>query len=302
MAGATETADHELVAELANRCPNAARCGRSELQRQATMGFVELDPSLAAIKEVRDTPGQWLFHYTTLETALVHILPTLRLRLSPFSEMRDPREYKEWWPSAAGFGDFDKDDFERGYAASSARLNLLRAEFKLLSTTIDSDQPDEGVFGRGFARSRLWEAYAGRGSGVCLVLRKEDALRQIAVRYENRVLRREIMLDSQEILSGDLEAIADRIAETHLQTLFLTKNTEWESEREYRFVVRSPRQYEFVDVAGCLQAVCRGPESARTADEALRFFAEKLGIGLGLVEWNNNDPMLIGRPLVLRSS
>jgi hypothetical protein len=219
------------------------------------------------------------------------------------------------WPPAGGFGEFDREEFERGYAASSARMNLLRAEFKLLSTTLDSEQPEEGVFGRGFARSRLWEAYAGRGSGVCLVLRKEDAIRQLseqlqaagrivhgAVRYENRVIFSEIMIDSREILTGDLEAIADRIAETHLHPLFLTKNTEWESEREYRFIVRSPHQYEYVDVAGCLQAVCRGPESARTADKALRFFAKELGIGVGLVEWHNNDPKLIGRPLVSRSS
>jgi hypothetical protein len=97
---------------------------------------VELDPSLAAIKEVRDTPGEWLYHYTTLETALVHILPTLRLRLGPFSKMRDPREYKDWWPSAAGFGEFDTEEFERGYPEFSARLNLLHAEFKRLRPQI----------------------------------------------------------------------------------------------------------------------------------------------------------------------
>jgi hypothetical protein len=268
------------------------------------------DPSLAAIKEVRDAPGQWLYHYTSLETALAHILPTRLLRLGPFSEMRDPREYKEWWPSAVGFGEFDKEEFQRGYAESSARLNLLRAEFKLLSTTLDSDRPDEGVFGRGFARSRLWEAYAGRGSGICLVLRKDDALRQLpeqlqtlgrvahgAVRYQNAPINREIMFNIGEILAGDLDAIADRIAATHLDELFLTKNTEWESEREYRFIVRSPRQYDYVDIADCLHAVCRGPESARTADHTLRHFAKELEIGIGHVEWRNNSPMLIGRPL-----
>jgi Protein of unknown function (DUF2971) len=274
---------------------------------------VEIDLSLAAIKEVRDMPGRWLYHYTTLETALVHILPTLRLRLGPFSEMRDPREYKDWWPSASGFGDFDKKEFERGYAASSARLNLLHAEFKLLSTTVDSDHADEGIFGRGFARSRLWNAYAGEGTGVCLILRKEDALRTLpqqletvgrlahgAVHYANNAIRHELTLGFDEILVGDLDAIADRIAERHLDALFLTKNTEWESEREYRFVVRSPRQYEHVDIRSCLHAVCRGPESAKTADRALRFFASELGIGLGLVEWHNNDPTLIGLPLVSR--
>jgi Protein of unknown function (DUF2971) len=206
--------------------------------------ILELDPSLAAIREVRDKPGQWLYHYTTLETALVHILSTLRLRLSPF------------------------------------------------------------LF-----------AYAGAGSGVCVVLRKQDAVGTLpqqlltvgrfahgAVRYQNAPINREIMFNFEEILAGDVEAIADRIAERHLDALFLTKNTEWENEREYRFITRSAQQYEYVDIASCLHAVCRGPESARTADHALRHFATELGIGIGLVQWDNNRPVLIGRPLDSASS
>jgi hypothetical protein len=51
-----------------------------------------VDQSQALINEVRETPGEWLYHYTTIETALVHILPTRHLRLGPFSRMRDPRE------------------------------------------------------------------------------------------------------------------------------------------------------------------------------------------------------------------
>jgi hypothetical protein len=60
------------------------------------------DRSQIVIKEIRDGPGDWLYHYTTLEAALVHILPQRQLCLSPFSKMRDPREYKQWFPGAAG--------------------------------------------------------------------------------------------------------------------------------------------------------------------------------------------------------
>jgi hypothetical protein len=217
--------------------------------------------------------------------------------------MRDPREYKQWFPPAVGFGDFN----EPRYVDASARLNLLRSEFKLLALTVDSDDSNEDVYGRGFARSRLWHDYAGRGSGVCLVLRKDDAVRTIteqleslgraaygAVRYENKRISQEITLGFEE-LAGDLDAIADRIAESYLEPLFLTKNTEWESEREYRFVVRSRSEYEFVDIAACLHAVCRGPGSFRRAEQALGHFARELGIALGYVEWNSNRPILIGR-------
>jgi len=150
-----------------------------------TLAAVEIDRSQAVIHEIRETPGQWLYHYTTLETALVHVLPEQRLRLSPFSKMRDPREYKHWSPPAAGFiDDVSDEDLMRGYAVTAARLNLLRDEFKLLSLTTDSESAEEGVYGRGFARSRLWEAYAGRGSGVCIVLRKQEALEVIPPQLE----------------------------------------------------------------------------------------------------------------------
>jgi hypothetical protein len=45
--------------------------------------------------------GRYLFHYTTIEAFLGHILPTRRLRFSPFSEVNDPRESQDWFCSLA---------------------------------------------------------------------------------------------------------------------------------------------------------------------------------------------------------
>ena len=195
-------------------------------------------------------------------------------------------------------------------AESTLRLNLLRDEFKLLSLTLDGEDPAEGTYGRGFARSRLWELYAGGGSGVCLVLRKDEAASVITpqlealggaahgrVRYANEPTHTNVMFSFEELFAGDVDAIADRIAEQHLEKLFLTKNTEWESEREYRFIVRSPAEYEYVDVSNALVAVCRGPESARESEHALRYFANEFGVAIGYVEWDHNAPRLLGRPL-----
>jgi Protein of unknown function (DUF2971) len=274
----------------------------------------DLDRSIQAISEIRDTPGDWLFHYTTLETALVHILPACRLRLSPFSRMRDPRESKQWFTSVSGYTDgvTSTEKTVRAWAAAEARVNVLRDEFKLLSFTMDEDDPtwEAGPYGRGFARSRLWEQYARGGSGVCLVLRKDEALRAIPpqlaaagtgtdgpVLYENARLATEIAMSYDEILSADLDAIADRIANSYLDRLFLVKNTEWQSEREYRFIVRSASEYEYVDVSTALVAVCRGPECPADAEHALRHFAAERDLAIGIVRWDNNWPMLIGRSL-----
>jgi hypothetical protein len=267
-----------------------------------------VDPSQELISDVRETPGKWLYHYTTTETALVHILPMRRLRLGPFSRMRDPREHKQWVPGAIGRYEGDAKALMPNYAEAVLRLNLLRDEFKLLSLTLDGEDVAEGTYGRGFARSRLWELYAGGGSGVCLVLRKDEAVRVITqqlealgcaghgpVRYVNEPTH--VMFMFEELFAGDVDKIADRIAAEHLEKLFLTKNTEWQSEREYRFVVRSRAEYEYVDVSGALVAACRGPESVDESEHALRYFANEFGLAIGHVQWNHNVPILRSRPL-----
>jgi hypothetical protein len=48
-------------------------------------------------------PGELLYHYTTLMSAVIHILPTRRMRLSPFTRMRDPREAKDWSQFMVGY-------------------------------------------------------------------------------------------------------------------------------------------------------------------------------------------------------
>lgn len=119
------------------------------------------DRSQATIGQIRRTPGAWLYHYTTLETALVYVLSTLKLRLGPFSDMRDPREYKRWWMSAVGYGD-DMEAFSKQYGEAEERVNALRQQFKLVAFTTDAAD-SESEYDRGFARSRLWGEYAGGG-------------------------------------------------------------------------------------------------------------------------------------------
>jgi hypothetical protein len=260
------------------------------------------------VRSIRETQGDWLFHYTTLETAVVYILPTLKVRLNPFSSMRDPREYTRWSVPVAGFtGDASDVDVDQAWAAADARLNALKDEFKLLSMTMDDPANEEGEYGRGYARSRLWEAYAGRGGGVCLTFDKSTAIASISeqlkrvgrsengpVTYRNDELFREIFVDLGDALKGDVNRIADEKLATHMKALFLTKNAEWESEREYRFIVQSELPYVEVDVSDSLMGVCLGPETPKDAFYAIRYFAREADIAIGKLLWWNNRPLLVG--------
>ncbi len=197
---------------------------------------------------------------------------------------------------------------EQAWAAASFRLNSLKDEFKLLSMTMDDPAEDLGEYGRGYARSRLWEAYADRGrGGVCLVFDKGVAaasipnqLRQIGrtahgpVKYRNERLFREIFVDLGQALKGDLDRIADEKLARHMDSLFLTKNTEWASEREYRFIVQSDEEYVSVDVSKSLVGIWLGPETPKEAFHAVRNFARRADVAIAKLQWWNNAPLLVG--------
>ena len=122
-------------------------------------------------------PGKFFYHYTKREIAFEHILPTRKLRLSPYSRMKDPLENKVWqfvgghWISFADdLAVLERkeevlDQFERG-------AYLIWRSVKLLALTIDAQEGYAGhakPFGMGWSRARMWEHHAEEHAGVCLV-------------------------------------------------------------------------------------------------------------------------------------
>jgi hypothetical protein len=263
------------------------------------------------MRSVRETQGDWLFHYTRLETALEYILPKLTMRLSPFSRMRDPREYSDWSVPTAGFIDGVSDaDMARAWTEVSTRLNSLKDRFKLLSFTQDEADQDilDGQWGRGYCRSRLWELYANGGRGLCLVFHKQTAVEEIlpqletlgrahhgSVLYSNKRLFEEIFVDLGEALKGNIDTIVEEKLARHMDALFLTKNVEWQSENEYRFIVETADDAPVhVDVTNSLVGVCMGPLTPREYFPSIRTLCEAAHLSLGQLMWWNNDPLLIG--------
>ena len=255
-------------------------------------------------------PGSVLFHYTTLDAAVRHILPSGELRMSPFSTMRDPREYQRWRPTAAGYipDDQDLSAWDRHAAQLDDRLNELKDRFKLLALTMD-DLEDPTVYGRGFARSRLWEAYGDRGRGVCLVFDREVLVETVIgqlkaagthaesgpVNYENRRLSRELFFDVGKVMNQGLDTVVDEIATQHLHALFFTKLTDWASEHEFRFVVATDsRKPLHVQVGDALSAVIMGYECAPSFFPAIAELCRERGVRVRQLHWFNVEPLVAG--------
>jgi hypothetical protein len=218
--------------------------------------------------------GDFFFHYTTRDAAFGDILPRKRIRLSPYSKVRDPLEYKAYF-TAAYFEDSFKDEEGKDpaleiWSKSNELAARLRRETKLLALTVDAAQGYEGEkaegFGRGWSRTRMWEQYAENHEGVCLMFRRDNlkqrlkegltaqgagALYDGEVRYTETGLAGEpqaqnLALD-QFVGGKTSEAMADHL-EKHHRELYFLKTRDWESEHEYRFVTLSPgADYQYVE-------------------------------------------------------
>lgn len=84
--------------------------------------------------------------------------------------MRDPLESNPaFLPAEYGMTDDPQADYERQAVAMEAGMKLqqLRQCSKVLRMTIDADDYDSDaeVFGRGYARARMWEQYAENHPG-----------------------------------------------------------------------------------------------------------------------------------------
>ena len=229
-------------------------------------------------------PGDFFYHYTTRETAFEHILPTRWLRLSPAFRMRDPLEGHAALIGGAWYVP-DDPDAQRAIARgermvqASVGLRQLRRCSKVLSLTIDGRDyvGNAEIFGRGYARARMWEQYAENHQGVCLMLRRRDfeaiALRQLKsrsrdawadeVRYTQRGILDElaatVMAPSNPGADLTAEELTQEHVDKHVKSIFFTKLMDWQSEHEYRFVESSTdEEYTSVDIGETLAGVILG--------------------------------------------
>jgi len=119
-------------------------------------------------------PGTRLGHYTTASAAFERILPEHRLRLSPYSRMRDPAENRNLTPIVSYFVDPQAElEQQQTFWKTRDMLIAKRNRMRLLSLTRDVTRkggPHNSVFRCCWVRPRLWEQYAAfveRAGGGC---------------------------------------------------------------------------------------------------------------------------------------
>jgi hypothetical protein len=253
-----------------------------------------------------------LFHYTSRGTALEHILPTGRLRFGRLPRTNDPREFGGIWFGMSGFLPEDedltaRDPFELGAEADE----LLRAKVHLLCLT--EDQPSQGAeqarYGTGPRRARMWAQYSENHTGVCLCFDGktliETAESQFGTRSGLSLLHGAVSYAPegedppprtllQPEAERDLPAFIESMVEQNPGDLFFRKDWDWDSETEYRLLLRGDTQEEeFLDVREALEAVIVGQQFHPVYKPGVYKLCEELAIDALEIQWQMGPPIVV---------
>ena len=260
-----------------------------------------------------DERDKYLFHYTTREAALSHIVPARCLRFSRYADMRDPLENKSWNFGRFGAGAWGVADAvtQRRQAGKHGAFEWLATEIRnrsfLLSMTQDSpvERAEEWPFFHGWARARMWEQYAEKHLGVCLVFDRDQFIKDVdaslrrqgfpaahhhEVDYGANGMEKPL-LDLNELPDEiTTELVGDYVERNH-DILFFHKVLDWETEHEYRFVTTTPDgKTPFVEFGAALVGVIVGEKFPRWARPGVIAACEEAGADAEIMDWSMGAP------------
>lgn len=197
---------------------------------------------------------KYLYHYTTMDTAINYVLRNRTLRFNSLANVNDPMEAD---PSRWAFS---SSEGNRNDDVVHARL---KDHFQNRSKVVCFSRDDQSEGGsqefnpldycsRGHSKPRMWATYGDDHKGVCLIFDKKilgkaferglngrGQLLQGAVRYGKRLPADENdaavfdMAALRENFDGELKRKIDK----HHRTYFFYKHVDWATEDEYRFLI-----------------------------------------------------------------
>lgn len=264
------------------------------------------------VEHVRNSTT-YLYHYTSAETAINHILRTKMLRFGAYAKTNDPKETKTWHFDTGTNTDIDLGKY------SSADLSpwlsgQLKERTRLLCFSMDRE-PITGdhitdIFNRGYCKPRMWSQYADNHRGVCLVFDRERLLQLIekqvgnsclfftgAVAYVDWGIARDLYKDQQYLINVDvLEAAgrseyAKRHLATHWQKLFFEKMTDWRDESEWRCVAFANSEADLrVAYTGALDGIVFGEDTTPETIQTIINLSAGGGTRFVGLKWKNCSP------------
>ncbi|MDR7000995.1 DUF2971 domain-containing protein [Neobacillus niacini] len=234
------------------------------------------------------TNDEMIYHFTSLSTAIEHILYNGTLRLSPFTGTNDPKENKDWIPTLALTGDIRHlqiEEIKSIFNEKKAGASLIcfsedRVPPPLSSLGMNAHMaPFRDKYYKGYYRPRMWAQYADNHKGFCLGFNKERLIREARRLFEpsGRIIEGSVSYSeyNSEQYSAftldlkafqlDREKYIQQHQEKYLKYLFFEKAIDWKDESEFRVlylpnVPKEQKSPHYIDIEGCIETIIVGYE------------------------------------------
>jgi hypothetical protein len=245
-----------------------------------------------------------LYHYTTKEAALEHILPEGRLRASPLEKTNDPRESKHWLHHLSANELLSQDD----YLQINSELNeRLKKHCRMLSFSTDGEElPKDHNQRNGYSYSRMWAQYGSKQAGICLVFDRDKFLARVdaEMKQVGTIWSGKVAYDLDTIEEWGTEAPRVRYAgsgtvDEHLRSnyanLLFRKRIDWRDEHEFRIIVYSasdPGEYLYASIGESLLGVIVGIDFPDVYIPSLAKLCEVRRISADQLQWVAGVPFL----------
>jgi hypothetical protein len=227
--------------------------------------------------------------------------------------MRDPLENKQLARTVAFSGPDHPDRLPLREAQQL--LDDIRGQVRILSLTMDEAGYGDGplsVFGRGYARPRLWEQYGDTHHGVCLAFSANcltgefvEAMKRLGaynianVEYTAAgfVASKGRALDGSHLTDSTAAWILTRHLIDHNEDFFFLKLLDWETEFELRFALFNaevaPDEPIDVPFGRCLRAIILGELFSPDLTPEAAKLAARFGVPAGRLDWTSGVPSFV---------
>ena len=274
--------------------------------------------------------NKFIYHFTSAETTIDHILPSLKLRFSPYTKTNDPYETKNWSITIKNsLEEIDKINDQNlkskvidqvmdfNYSRFDF-INKMKERIKVLcfSEDIKDFNLDHKAsyfgFKRGWGYPRMWAQYGHNHKGVCLMFNKEILKEEIKtglqakyqffskkIEYTDELANTDInKIDFKDIVENGVENSIAKKIEDHIRIFFFRKANDWRDEREFRIVLLSNSnhdgkdEYVFSSVKNSLKVIVLGGDIEPNLENKIEELAKRLRVRLYKVDWEYSTPMI----------
>ncbi len=245
-----------------------------------------------------------LFHYTTNEVVLEHILDEKVINMSPRKKSIDPIESIQTSPSMH-FADKGISG-ERHKLYMETRLKLIKEieTVKQVCFCMNNKkylhkykQPELEYCG--FLKPRMWDQYGGKYKGACISFSLKKIKEKATypnkpveyINFNDLSLNNRLRLNGNELEKIGQEAYINKYMK-NIESMFFRKHIDYIMEDEYRFISYLKDEEDFINIDNCINGIIVSTNDLTNFKRnAYLEYAKNLKIEILFLFWTAEGPI-----------